>query len=51
MWTDFWYFVGYETLPTRVECLVPVHRASSRPLGTKKIPALDLEVLETCMMP
>ena len=34
----------------RVECPVPVHRARrpgrSSPLGTKKLPVRDLEVLE-----
>ena len=35
---------------SRVNYPVPVHHASTRPLGTKKIPVLNLEILETSMM-
>ena len=35
---------------TRVNYPVPVHHASTRPLGTKKLPVLNLEMLETSMM-
>ena len=34
----------------RVNYPVPVHHASTRPLGTKKLPVLNLEMLETSMM-
>ena len=34
----------------RVERLVPIHRASSIPLGTKNLLVRDLEVLKTCIM-
>ena len=35
-------------MPTngRVNYLVPVHHASTRPLGTKKLPVLNLEMLD-----
>ena len=35
---------------SRVNYPVPVHHASTRPLGTKKLPVLNLEMLETSMM-
>ena len=35
---------------TRVNYPVPVHHANTRPLGTKKLPVLYLEMLETSMM-
>ena len=31
----------------RVKCPVPIHHASSHPLGTKILPVWDLEVLES----
>ena len=34
----------------RVNYPVPVHHASTHPLGTKKLPVLNLEMLETSMM-
>ena len=34
------------TFINKVECLVPIHCASSCLLGTKKLPVWDLEVLE-----
>ena len=34
----------------RVNYPVPVHHASTLPLGTKKLPVLNLEMLETSMM-
>ena len=34
----------------RLNYPVPVHHASTRPLGTKKLPVLNLEMLETSMM-
>ena len=36
--------------PGRVNYPVPVHHASTHPLGTKKLPVLNLEMLETSMM-
>ena len=35
---------------TRVNYPVPVHHASTRPLGTKKLSVLNLEMLDTSMM-
>ena len=35
---------------SRVNYPVPVHHASTRPLGTKKLSVLNLEMLETSMM-
>ena len=37
-------------LTHRVNYPVPVHHASTRPLGTKKLLVLNLEMLETSMM-
>ena len=45
-------FIGtaMQSLVNRVNYPVPVHHASTRPLGTKKLPVLNLEMLETSMM-
>ena len=34
----------------RIECPVPVHDASSHPLGTKNLPVEDQEMQQTCMI-
>ena len=44
------FFVIAADAPRRVECPVPIHCASRCPLDTKKLPVLDLEALETCIM-
>ena len=46
----FFFFVIAADAPRRVECPVPIHCASRCPLDTKKLPVLDLEALETCIM-
>ena len=47
---NYLYIYYFESVSCRVNYPVPVHHASTCPLGTKKLPVLNLEMLETSMM-